>query len=71
MKITVRITGILEAEMELPEATTSALGTRDWATWHQNQFMLAKEFIGRCADEARKITHAQRTPDGPGNSSTP
>lgn len=60
MKLTVRITGVLEAELELPETTTSALGVANWNNWHDNQYIHAKGFISKCADEAQKIIKQQQ-----------
>lgn len=60
MKLTVRITGVLEAELELPEATVSTLGVTNWSNWHNNQYVEATSFIRACADEAQKIIKQQQ-----------
>ena len=60
MKITVRIHGVIDAELETPETTVSALGTRDWCTWQANQYAMAREFIGKCSEEACRISKAHR-----------
>ena len=60
MKIRVTINGILEAEMEIPDTSTSAMGSRDWNTWHENQHTQALKFISRCAENA--VTVAQGIP---------
>ena len=65
MKITVRITGILEAEMELPETTISAMGVTNWNMWHTNQFTQAHDFIAECAKQAKVIIEASKNTDEP------
>ena len=65
MKLTVRITGILEAELELPEpGGVAPLGvanwnTANWNTWHGNQYTEAKNFIHACVDDATRIIQQQ------------
>mgnify|MGYP001215719347 CR=1 FL=1 len=67
MKITVRVIGILEAEMELPEpGGVSPLGLSNWTTWHANQYEHANRFIDRCAVQASAIMRESR-----GESTTP
>ena len=60
MKLTVRITGVLEAELEIPDATTSGLGVANWNSWHENQYVQAIRFISDCSNEAQKIIKQQQ-----------
>ena len=62
MKITVRITGILEAELELPEpqSVNSMSSCAQWLGWHADQHTAAKSFVRCCAEEVTKITTAAR-----------
>lgn len=59
MKITVRVHGLLDAEMELPEAqSVSALGITNWSTWHENQYAQAMQFVEKCAEQAATLLKA-------------
>lgn len=56
MRIVVRVVGVLEAEMELPEpGSIGALGVSNWSTWHSNQYELACGFIEKCAVQAAAV----------------
>jgi hypothetical protein len=61
MKITVRVVGVLDAEMELPEpGGVSPLGVASWRAWHAEQFGHSFDFIDRCAIQASNIIRESR-----------
>lgn len=66
MKITVRITGILEAEAELVDVESGDIHSPDWLRWHSEQHLRAKEFIATCADQAIRVAQGMpREVDAP------
>ena len=62
MKLTVRITGVLEAELEMPEPATGNLLNmpNNLGTWNADRFHHLKLFVMQCSDEAQKIIKQQQ-----------